>query len=39
MILSAGSLWLYFYRRRWFASAPATRGALEGEQKGSLDAS
>jgi magnesium transporter len=37
MILSAGSLWLYFYRRRWFATAPATRGELESEQKGAMD--
>lgn len=32
MALSAGCLLVYFYRRRWFAPAPATRRELESGQ-------
>ncbi len=32
MLLSASILWGYFYRRRWFALSPATRGDLENER-------
>lgn len=33
MALSAGSLWTYFYRRRWFAFKPATRTDLENDRE------
>jgi magnesium transporter len=39
MALSAGSLWYYFYRRRWFATAPTMRGELENGQRGNDHAS